>query len=53
VVRLPATPARFPGVPATVLSPAPTIGQHTDAVLADLGYSTPEIAALRAVGAAA
>jgi formyl-CoA transferase len=32
--------------------PAPTFGQHTDEVLAALGYPEAEIAALRAAGAA-
>ena len=33
--------------------PAPAFGQHTDGVLAELGYSEADIAALRASGAAA
>jgi crotonobetainyl-CoA:carnitine CoA-transferase CaiB-like acyl-CoA transferase len=53
VVRLPATPARFPGIAETVRAPAPTLGQHTAEVLAGLGYSAAEIAALMAGGAAA
>ena len=31
-------------------APAPTVGQHTDEILHDLGLSDPEIAALRATG---
>ena len=53
VVRLPATPARFPGRPEPVRAPAPTLGQHTDEVLTGLGYSAGEIAALKDGGAAA
>ena len=30
--------------------PAPMLGQHTDGVLSDMGYSEDEIAALRAAG---
>ena len=33
--------------PAVVTRPAPTIGQHTDEVLAQLGYSAADIGALR------
>jgi len=33
-----------------VRSAAPTIGEHTDGLLAELGYSTTEIAALHAGG---
>jgi alpha-methylacyl-CoA racemase len=42
--RTPADPARGPG---------PALGEHTDAVLAEAGYSAQEIAALRAAGAVA
>jgi formyl-CoA transferase len=33
--------------PAAVVSPTPEIGQHTDEILAEIGYSAAEIAALR------
>lgn len=49
--RAPAAPARFPGADAMPRSPSPTLGQHTDAVLAEVGYSPDEIAALKAAGA--
>jgi alpha-methylacyl-CoA racemase len=43
------TPApRFSGTPASVDRPAPEAGQHTDEVLADLGYDGDAVAALRA-----
>lgn len=51
--RAPAGPARFPGADDGPRGPAPTLGEHTDAVLAELGYSDGEIAAMRAAGAAA
>jgi crotonobetainyl-CoA:carnitine CoA-transferase CaiB-like acyl-CoA transferase len=42
------TPLHFSRMRPGVRAPAPLRGQHTDAVLADLGYSADRIAALRA-----
>jgi len=49
---------RYPGVPwrmrnssQAVERPAPTLGQHTDEVMADIGYSPEETARLREAGA--
>ena len=35
----------------TVVTRSPLLGEHTDAVLAQLGYDAPAVAALRAAGA--
>ena len=43
--------ARFSVTPAGIRHGAPALGEHTDAVLAETGYSPAEIAALRAAGA--
>lgn len=42
--------ARLLRTPAAVVSATPEIGQHTDEVLGELGYSPAEIAALRVKG---
>ena len=49
-ITLLGTPVRFSDTPAGPTSPPPTLGQHTEAVLADLGYDAAAVAALRAKG---
>jgi crotonobetainyl-CoA:carnitine CoA-transferase CaiB-like acyl-CoA transferase len=44
-------PVRFAGAPQSVRRPAPLIGEHTDEVLAEVGYAPVEVAALRERGA--
>ena len=44
--------AKLYGTPGRMDRPAPTMGQHTDEVLAEAGYSAAEIAELRSSGAA-
>ena len=44
-------PVKLSETPASVRRPAPTLGQHTDEVLAEAGYDESEIARLREVGA--
>jgi crotonobetainyl-CoA:carnitine CoA-transferase CaiB-like acyl-CoA transferase/sulfur carrier protein ThiS len=50
-VRAPGIPVRLSGTPPSVRRHPPLLGEHTDEVLADLGYSGTEIAALRRDGA--
>jgi len=45
-----AHPVRFSQTPPTYREPPPTLGQHTDAVLAEAGYASADIAGLRARG---
>ena len=44
------TPVRFSATPAGVRARAPLLGEHTDAILVELGYGPAEIAELRAGG---
>src|SRR6266545_5527785 len=50
-VRAPGIPVRMSGTPPSVRQHPPLLGEHTDAVLAELGYTGDEIAALRRDGA--
>jgi formyl-CoA transferase len=45
------TPVRLHGTPGKVRGRPPLLGEHSDAVLQSLGYSSDEIAELRAAGA--
>jgi crotonobetainyl-CoA:carnitine CoA-transferase CaiB-like acyl-CoA transferase len=46
-VRQPRPAARFDRTPARIGGPAPRIGEHTDAILAEAGYSVEEIEAMK------
>jgi crotonobetainyl-CoA:carnitine CoA-transferase CaiB-like acyl-CoA transferase len=41
---------RLSATPGEIASRPPTLGEHTDLVLAELGYDTAELAALRQGG---
>jgi crotonobetainyl-CoA:carnitine CoA-transferase CaiB-like acyl-CoA transferase len=47
---VPTSPYRLSASPATIRSMPPRLGQHTDEVLGEYGFSPEEIAALRAAG---
>jgi crotonobetainyl-CoA:carnitine CoA-transferase CaiB-like acyl-CoA transferase len=51
-VRQPRPAAVFDQTPARIAGPAPRIGEHTCAILAETGYSAAEIEALETSGAA-
>jgi crotonobetainyl-CoA:carnitine CoA-transferase CaiB-like acyl-CoA transferase len=44
------TPIHLSDTPVAALRPPPTLGQHTDDVLSDLGFTPEEIAVMRAEG---
>jgi crotonobetainyl-CoA:carnitine CoA-transferase CaiB-like acyl-CoA transferase len=48
---IPTTPIFWKGTPSPTRCPPPTLGQHTDQILAGVGYTPGEIAALRRAGA--
>jgi crotonobetainyl-CoA:carnitine CoA-transferase CaiB-like acyl-CoA transferase len=52
-MRQPRPAARFDGTPAELRSPAPLLGEHTDAVLAEVGMTPEDRAELRAGGVVA
>jgi crotonobetainyl-CoA:carnitine CoA-transferase CaiB-like acyl-CoA transferase len=45
--RAPAAPVQFPGAESGNKGPVPSPGQHTDNILAEMGYSAAQIASLR------
>ena len=50
VIRQVGVPFRLSTTPATIRTPPPALGEHSDAILTELGYTTGEVAALRADG---
>jgi crotonobetainyl-CoA:carnitine CoA-transferase CaiB-like acyl-CoA transferase len=49
-VRVTGFPIKLSATPARVCRPAPRLGEHTDAILAELGYDAARLAELRANG---
>jgi formyl-CoA transferase len=45
------SPIKLSATPADVCRRAPQLGEHTDEVLAELGFNSDEVVALRATGA--
>ena len=51
-VRVLGTPLKLSATPASIRTPPPTLGQHTDAILRELGWRDEQIAEMRRLGAA-
>jgi crotonobetainyl-CoA:carnitine CoA-transferase CaiB-like acyl-CoA transferase len=49
-VRMTGFPVKLSATPARIRRPAPGLGEHTEAVLAELGYDAARRAALREAG---
>ncbi len=49
-MRQPRPAARFEATPAELRIPAPTLGEHTDSVLGEIGVDQPELDAMRGAG---
>jgi formyl-CoA transferase len=49
-LKVPGVIPKLSGSPGAIRSPAPKLGEHTDAVLGELGFSSAEIASLREKG---
>jgi crotonobetainyl-CoA:carnitine CoA-transferase CaiB-like acyl-CoA transferase len=49
-LRLTGIPFKLAATPGTIRRPPPLLGQHTDELLTELGYTAPEIERLRATG---
>jgi len=50
-MKLVNTPVKFRRTPASIRTPAPQVGQHTEEILLDLGYTWEDIAKLKDEGA--
>ena len=48
-VRALLPPATMPGVPSR-MDPVPALGEHTDAILSELGYTAAEVARMHDAG---
>ena len=49
-LRMTGSPIKLSNYTTTVRRPPPTLGEHTDEVLGELGYTAADIAAMREAG---